>query len=89
MYCNGTPLGVPQVVKGQQLPINQLKGNPPIEDCSISNVHRCTFIFSDALIKRYLHICYISYFFPTIIKNKINRIENENIIIDIMCSLGS
>ena len=38
---NGTPLGVTQDVKGQPLPINQLKGNPPREDCSISNVHRC------------------------------------------------
>ena len=38
---NGTPLGVPQDVKGQLLPINQLKGNPPTEDCSVSNVHRC------------------------------------------------
>ena len=28
-------------MKGQPLPINQLKGNPPREDCSISNVHRC------------------------------------------------
>ena len=26
---NGTPFGVPQDVQGQQLPINQLKGNPP------------------------------------------------------------
>jgi hypothetical protein len=26
---NGTPLGVPQDVQGQQLPINQLKYNPP------------------------------------------------------------
>ena len=38
---NGTPLGVPQDVQGQPLPINQLKGNPPTEDCSVSNVHRC------------------------------------------------
>ena len=41
---NGTafPSGaVPQDMKGQPLPINQLKGNPPREDCSISNVHRC------------------------------------------------
>ena len=22
-------------------PINELKGNPPMEDCSISNLHRC------------------------------------------------
>ena len=38
---NGTLKSVPQDVKGQPLPINQLKGNPPQEDCSISNVHRC------------------------------------------------
>ena len=38
---NGTPSGVPQDVKGQPLPINQLKGSPPTEDCSVSNVHRC------------------------------------------------
>ena len=40
---NGTLKSVPQDVKGQPLPINQLKGNPPEEDCSISNVHRCKF----------------------------------------------
>ena len=40
---NGTPLCVPQDVQGQPLPIpkGELKGNPPKEDCSISNVHRC------------------------------------------------
>ena len=43
MY-NGTPSGVPQDVKGQQLPINQLKGNPPTEDCSVSNVHWCNMV---------------------------------------------
>ena len=32
-----TPLNI---YKGQQLPINQLKCNPPTEDCSVSNVHR-------------------------------------------------
>ena len=42
---NGTPKGVPQDVKGQLLPINQLKGNPPTEDCSVSNVHRCKDLF--------------------------------------------
>ena len=38
---NGTLKIVPQDVKGQPLPINQLKGNPHEEDCSISNVHWC------------------------------------------------
>ena len=38
---NGTLLSVPQDVKWQPLPINQMKDNPPQEDCSISNVHRC------------------------------------------------
>jgi len=38
---NGTPSGVPQDVKGQQLPINQLKGKQPTVVCPISNVHRC------------------------------------------------
>jgi NAD-dependent DNA ligase/DNA polymerase/3'-5' exonuclease PolX len=38
---NVTLKNVPQDVKGQPLPINQLKGNPPQEDCSISNVHLC------------------------------------------------
>ena len=38
---NGTLKSVQQDVKGQPLPINQLKGNPPQEDCSISNVHWC------------------------------------------------
>jgi hypothetical protein len=41
---NGTPLDV----KGPQLPINQLKGNPPTEEGSISNVHRCNGILSAA-----------------------------------------
>ena len=38
---NGTQLSVPQDVKGQPLPINQLKGTPSMEECSVSNVHRC------------------------------------------------
>jgi hypothetical protein len=38
---NGTPSGVPEDVKGQQLPINQLKGKQPTVVCPISNVHRC------------------------------------------------
>ena len=38
---NRTQLSVPQDVKGQPLPINQLKGTPPLEECSDSNVHRC------------------------------------------------
>jgi hypothetical protein len=41
---NGTPAAspesVPQDAKGQPLPINQLKGTPPTEECSVSNVHR-------------------------------------------------
>ena len=51
MY-NGTPSGVPHDVKGQQLPINQLKGNPPTEDCSVSNVHRCKLSPTMSLINR-------------------------------------
>jgi hypothetical protein len=46
---NGTQLGVPQDVKGQPLPINQLKGNPPIEDCSVTNVHRCVTYIADVV----------------------------------------
>ena len=37
---NRTQLSVPQDVKGQPLPINQLKGTPPLDECSVSNVHR-------------------------------------------------
>ena len=39
---NGTPEGLPKGAKDLRatLPINQLKGNPPLEDCPISNVHR-------------------------------------------------
>ena len=50
------PLGVPQDVKGQPLLINQLKGNPLEEDCSISNVHQCKKFYNkfyDGLIKIY------------------------------------
>ena len=38
---NGTLFSVPLDVKGQQLPINQLKGTPPTEECPNSNVHQC------------------------------------------------
>ena len=38
---NGTQLSVLQDVRGQPLPINQLKCTPPLEECSVSNVHRC------------------------------------------------
>jgi len=27
-------------MEGQQLAINELKGNPPLKDCPISNLHR-------------------------------------------------
>lgn len=43
-YIMYTPLNIfkrSKNVQGQQLPTNQLKGNPPVEDCSVSNVHRC------------------------------------------------
>jgi len=55
MY-NGTPSGVPQDVKGQQLPINQLKGNPPTEDCSVSNVHRCKQVIRRILLSLLLSV---------------------------------
>jgi hypothetical protein len=40
---NGTPEG--RLIRDSiaTLPINQLKGNPPKEDCPISNVHRCKY----------------------------------------------
>jgi len=38
---NGTPFGRLARYLKATLPINQLKGNPPLEDCPISNVHRC------------------------------------------------
>lgn len=50
---NGTPKGVPQDVKGQQLPINQLKDNPHVEDCSVSNVHRCNTVILNETIDEY------------------------------------
>jgi dihydrofolate reductase len=52
---NGTPEGVPPDVQGQPLPINQLKGNPPMEDCSISNGHRCKRIFVIGGAQIYTH----------------------------------
>ena len=42
---NGKPSCVQQDVKGQQLPINQLKGKQPMVVCPISNVHRCKRLF--------------------------------------------
>lgn len=38
---NGTLKSFPQNMEGQLLPINELKDNPPVEDCPISNLHRC------------------------------------------------
>ena len=38
---NGTLKSVPKNMEGQLLPINELKGNTPREDCAISNLHRC------------------------------------------------
>jgi hypothetical protein len=38
---NGTPEGVPLEIQGQQLPINELNGTPPLGACPISNLHRC------------------------------------------------
>ena len=38
---NGTLKSVPKNMEGQLLPINELKGNTPREDCPISNLHRC------------------------------------------------
>ena len=37
---NGTLESVPKNMEGQLLPINELKGNPPVEDCPISNLHQ-------------------------------------------------
>lgn len=36
----GTPFGRLTRDLRAMLPINELKGNPPMEDCSISNLHR-------------------------------------------------
>jgi len=38
---NGTPEGVPLEIQGQQLPINELNGTPPLGARAISNLHRC------------------------------------------------
>jgi hypothetical protein len=38
---NGTPGGRHSKDLRATLPINELKGNPPVEDCPISNLHRC------------------------------------------------
>lgn len=38
---NGTPSGRHSRDLRATLPINELKGNPPAEDCPISNLHRC------------------------------------------------
>jgi hypothetical protein len=48
-----TPLHIPQDMKGQQLPINQLKGNPPVDNCSVSNVHRCNTVILNETIDEY------------------------------------
>ncbi len=39
---NGTPGGRLNRDLMATLPINELKGNPPIEGCPILNLHRCT-----------------------------------------------
>ena len=38
---NGTPEGRPTRDSRATLPINEWKGNPPMADCPISNLHRC------------------------------------------------
>jgi len=38
---NGTPIGRLNRDLRATLPINELKGNPPIEGCPILNLHRC------------------------------------------------
>ena len=38
---NGTPAGRLNRDLRATLPINELKGNPPIEGCPILNLHRC------------------------------------------------
>jgi hypothetical protein len=38
---NGTPEGVLLEIQGQQFPINELNGMPPLAACPISNLHRC------------------------------------------------
>jgi len=38
---NGTALAVPREIQGQPLPINELKGKPPMEVCPVLNLHRC------------------------------------------------
>jgi hypothetical protein len=37
---NGTALAVPREIQGQPLPINDLKGKPPMEVCPVLNLHR-------------------------------------------------
>ena len=80
---NGTPEGLPKGAKDLRatLPINQLgfrnakpiglrpqlKGNPPLEDCPISNVHRCKVGFLFRLPFKHAHI--ISYHCPCVIYN--------------------
>ena len=48
---NGTPSGRHSRDLRATLPINELKGNPPAEDCPISNLHRCKSTDYQAFIK--------------------------------------
>ena len=80
---NGTLKNVPQDVKGQPLPINQLKGNPPEEDCSISNVHLC---------KNELEKGLKDYQNTSIIDKNMNKIETTRLndkFIDLMEQLSN
>ena len=63
---NGTLESVPKNMEGQLLPINELKGNPPVEDCPISNLHR---------FKEMMNEQHESLFEPI---SKIEETNNEN-----------
>jgi hypothetical protein len=55
---NGTPSGVPLEIQGQQLPINELNGTPPLEASPISNLHRCKVgnIIQKIIMKNYTEL---------------------------------
>jgi phosphoglycerate kinase len=73
---NGTLLSVPQDVKGQPLLINQLKGNPLEEDCSISNVHQCKekFYLEKLELREKGVVCRLDFNVP---RNKAGEVTDE------------
>ena len=58
---NGTPGGRLNRDLRATLPINELKGNPPYEGCTILNLHRCILVVYLHFRHKIISIDFISY----------------------------